>query len=170
MKLSTRARYGLRMMVELARALRKEKLVRLRQIARITGLSENYMAQLAMSLRNDGLLIGVSGKKGGYRLAREPRQISVKDIVQAVQGPIGLTDCTIHPELCLNAPFCEARMVWVLANYRLLEVFESLTLADMIDKDFMKNTRKKHPDKKLLNPDKVMATDSFIMSCPASTP
>ncbi len=169
MKLSTRARYGLRMMVELARALRKEKLVRLRQIAKITGLSENYMAQLAMSLKNDGLLIGVSGKNGGYFLAREPHEISVKDIVQAVQGPIGLTDCTIHPELCLNAPFCEARMVWVLANYRLSEVFEGITLADMIDKDFIKNTRKKNPDMKLLNPDKIMATDSLIMNCPAST-
>jgi Rrf2 family protein len=169
MKLSTRARYGLRMMTELARALQKEKLVRLRQIAKITGLSENYMAQLAMSLRNDGLLIGVSGKKGGYCLAREPEQITVKDVVQAVQGPISLTDCATHPELCLNAPFCEARMVWVMANYRLTEVFESITLADMIDKDFVKKTRKKHPKMKLLNPDKVMASDAYVMTCPAGT-
>jgi len=157
------------MMVELARALRKEKLVRLRQIAKITGLSENYMAQLAMSLKNDGLLIGVSGKKGGYCLAREPDRITVGEIVQAVQGPMGLTDCAIHPEVCLNAPFCEARMVWVMANYRLLEVFDGITLADMIDRGFMKKTRKEHPKMKLLNPDRVMASDSFIMSCPAGT-
>jgi Rrf2 family protein len=141
----------------------------LRQIAKITGLSENYMAQLAMSLRNDGLLIGVSGKKGGYCLSREPELIKVSEILQAVQGPLGLTDCTIHPEICLNAPFCEARMVWVMANYRLNEVFESITLSDMIDKGFMTKTRKKNPKMKLLNPDEVMATDSFIMSCPAST-
>jgi len=58
------------MMIELARELKNKKLVHLRQIAEITGLSENYLAQLAIPLKNNGLLVGISGKKGGYHLSR----------------------------------------------------------------------------------------------------
>ena len=70
MKLSTRARYGLRIMVELARELQSNELVHLGKIARITGLSRNYLSQLAISLKNASLIVGVSGKKGRDALPR----------------------------------------------------------------------------------------------------
>ena len=99
------------MMVELARASNGDQLTHLGKIARITALSENYLAQLAMSLKGAGLLIGVSGKKGGYRLAHGADQIKVADVVTALIGPIGLTECVSRPDICLASCFCETRMI-----------------------------------------------------------
>lgn len=150
MKFSTRARYGLRMMVELARLQKTENLVQLKRIARITGLSNNYLGQLAISLKDDGLLIGVSGKNGGYKLARMPEDITLRQIIRAVQGPILATDCVTNPDLCLNAEFCEARTIWVLVSEKIQEVLEEFTLADLIDKNWMTRVRAEHPASGLL--------------------
>ncbi len=156
MKFSTRARYGLRMMVELARALEKEELVHLGRIADVTGLSDNYLAQLAISLKSNGLLIGVSGKKGGYQLARPPQDIKIRDILMALIGPINITDCVDHPEICLNSCFCEARAIWVLVSESIMKTLEEYTLADLLDKDWLTNIRAKHPDMDILNPESTM--------------
>jgi len=121
MKFSTRTRYGLRLMVELARELRKDRLVHLGRISGITGVSENYLAQLAIPLKNEGMLIGVSGKKGGYHLSRPPEEIRIGDIVRAVDGQISLTDCVNNPDICLNSSFCEARMIWVILSGMMTE-------------------------------------------------
>ncbi len=157
MKFSTRARYGLRMMVELARSLKKEKLVHLGQVARITGLSVNYLAQLAIPLKNNGLLIGVSGKNGGYQLGKPPEQITVKEIIEAVQGTVGLTDCVFNPEVCLNSSFCEARLMWVLASHKLQEVLAQYTLADIIDSDWKEKIQKEFAHIPMVNPDAYLA-------------
>lgn len=167
MKFSTRARYGLRMMVELSRALEKKELVHLGQVARITGLSVNYLTQLAMPLKNNGLIIGVSGKKGGYKLGKPATEISIREILEAVQGPTELTDCVTNPDICLNSSFCEARMIWVIASREMAGIFDKYTLADLVNKDFKDGMRRKYPDEELLNPDKMMAEGSFTQNCPA---
>jgi len=146
MKFSTRARYGLRMMVELARLQKKERLVQLRRIAKITGLSNNYLGQLAISLRDDGLLIGVSGQKGGYQLARPAEEITLREIIKAVQGPIFATDCVVNPDMCLNAEFCEARSIWALVTYKMQNILQEYTLADLIEKNWMQEIRDNNPD------------------------
>ncbi|MFH1688057.1 MAG: Rrf2 family transcriptional regulator [bacterium] len=170
MKLSTKARYGLRMMVELARALKQRPLIRLGDIAKITGVSQNYLAQLAMPLRHAGLLVGISGKKGGYALGRPADEIKLSEILQAVQGPISLTDCSLNPELCLYAPFCESRMIWVLAAHKMQEVFESYHLSDLVASDFRSETRHKFPDIPLLEPDQHMSGEPGPMSCSGPPP
>jgi len=153
MKFSTKARYGLRMMVELARLLREKPLVPLVEIADITGVSANYLAQLAMPLRHAGLLVGVSGQKGGYALGRPAEDIHLNEILEALQGPIALTDCSGNPDLCLYAPFCETRMIWVIAAHKMRKVFEEHSLADLIDQDFRKKTQEKFKDLPQLIPD-----------------
>lgn len=157
MKFSTRARYGLRLMVELARGLKKEKLVHLGKISGITGVSENYLAQLAMSLKNDGLLIGVSGKKGGYYLSRPASEIKISEIIKAVAGPISLTDCVNNPDICLNSSFCEARMIWVIMSGSMFEILERYTLEDLIDKKKLAEVVNEHSHLPLLFPDRFLA-------------
>jgi len=151
MKFSTRSRYGLRMMVELARLQQEDKLIQLKRIAQITGLSNNYLGQLAMSLRNDGLLIGVSGKKGGYRLSRPAEDINLREIIRAVHGPIFTTDCVINPHVCLNAEFCEARTIWALLTHCIHELLENYTLADLIDPGWMQRLKEGHPEVQYLH-------------------
>jgi Rrf2 family protein len=171
MRLSTRARYGLRMMVELARLLEAEKLVHLGRIAEITGLSESYLAQLAMLLKNGGLLIGVSGKGGGYQLAKSPDRIKISQIVEAVSGSLCLAECVNNPDICLNSSFCEARIVWVILSGSMAETLEKYTLADLIDKGRLKNVISEYAHLPLLYPDRVMAetVDAAVHGCPAET-
>ncbi len=171
MKISTRARYGLRMVIELARELKKNDLVHLGKIAQITGLSENYLAQLAIPLKNSGLLIGVSGKKGGYHLARPPENITVGDVVNAVIGPATLTDCVSHPDVCLNSSFCEARIIWTILSGRISQTLEEYTIADLIDKDTVSNIKREYSDMPLIDPDQVMSEeiDSGAPGSPTKT-
>lgn len=146
MKFSTRARYGLRMMIELARLQGNGRLIQLHRIAKITGLSNNYLAQLAISLKDDGLIIGVSGKKGGYQLARSPEKINVGEIIKAVQGPIYVTECVVNPDICLNAEFCEGRAIWGILTHRIKQTLEEFTLADLIPTGCIDDLRKKNPE------------------------
>jgi Rrf2 family transcriptional regulator, cysteine metabolism repressor len=156
MKFSTRARYGLRMMVELTRELKDKELVHLGRVAEITGLSEKYLAQLAMPLKTAGLVIGISGKMGGYQLARPANQIKVSEVIAALIGPIGVTDCVTNPTLCLTSSFCETRMVWALVNNRIQETLDEFTLADLIDKEWVEMIRKKFGNIPNMNPDQAM--------------
>ncbi len=159
------------MMVELARLLKKERLVHLGRIAKITGLSENYLAQLAISLKNHDLLIGVSGKKGGYQLARPAAEIKIGEIIQAVSGPLAATDCVDHPEICLNSSFCEARALWVLISHSVTNVLNDHSLADLINKGWLAELRGNHPEIGLLNPDIILADNNNenLPGCPVSS-
>lgn len=169
MKFSTRSRYGLRMMVELARLQQEDRLIQLKRIAEITGLSNNYLGQLAISLRNDGLLIGVSGKNGGYRLARPSEDINLREIVRAVHGPIFTTDCVINPQACLNADFCEARTIWALLTHRIQELLENYSLADLIDPNWMEKVRAGNPEARYLHVAQMVTggADGIPPGCPA---
>lgn len=168
MKFSTRARYGLRMMVELARLLEKERLMQLGRIAKITGISENYLAQLAIPLKNNGLLLGVPGKKGGYQLAKPAADIKIGEIILAVSGPLTITDCVDHPEICLNSSFCETRAVWVLISNSISNVLNEHNLAELVQKNWLGSLRKNYPEIELLNPDIVLAknNDESSPGCP----
>jgi Rrf2 family protein len=156
------------MMVEIARLLRKERLVQLHRIAGITGLSNNYLSQLAIALRDGGLIVGVSGKSGGYYLSRSPDEITVREIIAAVQGRIFATDCVIHPELCMNAEFCESRTIWALLTHRMHEVLDDFTLADLIDPEWMNGIKRKFPDISYLNIEGISgsgAIESSFAAC-----
>ena len=133
MKLSTRGRYALRMMLDLAKNHGEEKPVSLTAIARRTGLSRGYLEQLALALRMAKLLRGVSGRSGGYRLARPAGQISIGEIIEATIGPVCLVDCLDDPDSCVKASNCECRLVYALINHRITEVLRSFTLADLVD-------------------------------------
>ncbi len=145
MKFSTRARYGLRIMVELARLQQTEPLVQLKRIAKITGLSIKYLGQLAIALRDNGLIVGVSGKNGGYMLSRAPENITLRQIIAASQGPIFATDCVVNPGLCMNAEGCETRTIWALVTQKMQEVLDEFTLAELIDKSWMERIKAENP-------------------------
>jgi DNA-binding IscR family transcriptional regulator len=110
-----------------------------------------------MSLKNSGLLIGVSGKKGGYQLAKSPGEIKILEIVQAVSGPITTTECVNHPEICLNSWFCEARVIWSLISNNIVNELSSYSLEDMINKNWIDDIRKSNPDVRQLNPDLMIS-------------
>jgi Rrf2 family protein len=139
LKLSTRARYALRMMLDVARNGGLETPVSLAMVSERTGLSRGYLEQVAAALRSARLLRAASGRHGGYRLASPPEEITVGNIIEATIGQVCLVDCLDDPTTCVRAEFCECRMVYSLINHRVTEVLHTYTLADLLDPGWVRS-------------------------------
>lgn len=131
MKINTRVRYAVRMMADIARH-EAEGPVPLKDVAERQGLSKLYLSQLATPLRNASLLKSVWGNKGGYMLARPADKIPLLDIIEAVDGPVGIIDCVLDPSLCDRSPYCESIAVWREINKAMVETLKKYTLEDLI--------------------------------------
>lgn len=141
MRLTTRARYGVRMMMHIARISGQGKPVSLGVVARLSGMSRGYLEQLATTLRHAGLLYGVAGKDGGYVLTRPADEIRLLDIVEAVIGRINIVECVGRPETCALADVCECRCVWEFVNDRIARAFEDISLAHLSDRQWFRRLR-----------------------------
>jgi Rrf2 family protein len=140
MKLSTRGRYGVRLMLELA--LRYgEGPVLLKDIAERQGISEKYLWQLINPLKTTGLVNSLRGAHGGYVLGKSPEAISLKAILQILEGPLCLVDCVDNPSLCERADSCISRDIWGEASKNMQQTLEDTTLAAMVErqKEKLKN-------------------------------
>jgi Rrf2 family protein len=133
MKLSSRARYGLRLMLDIVRHGGEATPVPLAAVAQRTDLSHGYLEQLSTGLRQARLLRGVAGRNGGYMLERAPSAIRVGDVVQAAIGEVCLVECVREPSICARASRCETRVLYCLLNQKIEDVLNSLTLADLMD-------------------------------------
>jgi len=142
MKLSARARYAVRLMVELDRLDGRRKPVQLSRIAEITGISRRYLEQLAIALKSHSLLRGISGRNGGYLLAKPPSNITIGDVLTAVIGPIHFSVCVVEPDICMRADFCECRLIWTLLDRRVNSLLEEYTVADLTDQDRLEGIRR----------------------------
>jgi len=130
MKLSTRSRYGTRLLVDMARHYEQGP-IHLSDIARRQGVSVKYLEQIIIPLKKAGLVQSVRGPKGGHRLARPPADITVADIVAILEDGLSLVTCTEQPEVCRRAPLCPTRLVWAEATRALMERLQRITLADL---------------------------------------
>lgn len=132
MKLSTKGRYGVRAMVDLA-LHQGQGAIPLRKIAERQEVSENYLEQLISVLRKVGLVDSVRGAYGGYLLAKKPAEITVGDIVRALEGPIAPVDCVAEgaEENCDNIGECVTRLIWEKLKNSINEVLDSITLEDL---------------------------------------
>jgi Rrf2 family cysteine metabolism transcriptional repressor len=126
MKISTRGRYGTRMMLDLA-AHHDEGPTPLREIAKRQDLSVKYLEQAA------GFIRSVRGARGGYTLARKPEKISVGQIIETLEGGMTLVDCVEDPKACERESQCLTRDIWLRMSERLMEELSSLSLKDVLD-------------------------------------
>jgi len=133
MRLSTRGRYALRAMIEVARHEHEDRPTSLAAVSDETGISRGYLDQVAQLLRNARLLRGVSGRHGGYRLARPAADIDLAEILQAAIGPICIVECVDTPEICNRSSTCETRLIYALVNHSIVEKLHSYALTDLID-------------------------------------
>ncbi len=130
---STKARYGLRAMVELAMYHGKGAL-QLREVARRQGVSEKYLEHLFRFLRMAGLVRSVRGASGGYVLARPPGEITVLEVVEALEGVLDPVECVSNEEVCQRWETCVARDVWCGVKEVLSDYFSSITLESLAEK------------------------------------
>ena len=131
MKLSTRVRYAMRAMLELALQADAPS-VSSRDVAARQQVSEKYVGQLLAQLRTVGLVHSVRGQGGGFRLARPPKEIRLLDIVLAFEGTLAPVPCVDEPGLCTRAPGCVTRDLWCELKESLEAPLQKSTLADLV--------------------------------------
>ena len=133
MQLTRKTDYGLRAISELAR--RPEEATPIANIAQLHGIPDSFLEKIMQELRQAGLVEATHGRSGGYRLARPPQQISLKEVVHALEGPIALVMC-LDPNLkCKIELGCPTSNVWSLINARFEESLSTLSLEDMLTAD-----------------------------------
>lgn len=137
MKLSTKGRYGLKAMFELS-LTQKDGPVPLRQIAQRQNISEQYLEQIFSALKKAGLIKSVRGAQGGYLLVKEPKDVTVGDILVVLEGPVSISDCVVDEDVCKNSGICVTKVVWERLKKGIEDVINSITLQNMID-DYNKN-------------------------------
>lgn len=147
MKLSTRSRYGVRLMTSLARRI-SDGPVFLKDIAASEDISEKYLSLIVIPLRAAGLIRSIRGARGGYVLARHPADITLRDIVAAVEEDTCLVQCVKKPESCKRAASCPTREIWELLSNTLNETMESVTLAKLAGDAAGKKLSGRRPSKK----------------------
>lgn len=150
MRISTRGRYALRMMLDIARHSSNGSPVSLSTVSDRTGISHGYLEQLAPALRAARLVKSVAGRHGGYRLAKKASEISIRQVIEASIGPVCVVDCVEEPDSCLRSEFCECRVVYTLINDRISQVLDEYSLADLLDPSWVR-TRGAGAEKRFLS-------------------
>lgn len=133
-RVSTKGRYGTRLMVNLARHYNSgNKAVILKSIAAEEDISIRYLEQIIIPLKIYKLVKSIRGAGGGYTLARKPSEISVCQILEALEGSCGLVDCVDDQDFCGRVPSCAAYEIWSKASHLLKDYFQSVTLQSVLD-------------------------------------
>jgi Rrf2 family iron-sulfur cluster assembly transcriptional regulator len=131
MKLSTRSRYGTRLMLDMAQNYQDGPL-HLTSIANRQGISVKYLEQIIIPLKKAHYVKSVRGPKGGHVLARPPEEITVGEIVATLEDGMTLVECSERPEVCDRADTCITRHIWREAAQAMFAKLNSITLADLV--------------------------------------
>lgn len=131
MRLSTRSRYGTRMMLDIAERYEKGP-VQLGEIARRQHVSAKYLEQIIIPLKKANFVKSVRGAKGGHVLARPPREITVAEIVSLLEGGHEIAECAQNPDVCDRIESCPTRLVWEQAADAMYERLSSISLYDLL--------------------------------------
>jgi len=132
MKLSTRSRYGLRLLLDLAMK-QDQGPVQLSSVARTENLSEKYLGQLVIQLKSAGLIRSERGKNGGYFLSKKPKEMTLREIVEKLEGDLCIVDCVENPGDCERVNFCVTRDVWRGISEAISKKLEKITLQTLVD-------------------------------------
>ena len=133
MKISTRGRYALRMLVDLAEH-NGEGYISLGDIAERQGISKNYLEQIVSTLKNSNVLTASRGAQGGYKLSKVPRDVSVGELLRHTEGGVAPVACLEGERSeCPRNTFCRTLPVWTGLERVMLEYLDTITLQDILD-------------------------------------
>lgn len=138
MKISTKGRYGLRLMVELAIrsvSAQTDLPVPLKEIAKSQEISDKYLEQIVTSLNRAGLVKSIRGAQGGYIIGKAIDKVTVGDILRAVEGPLTFVDCVGDEDICDKSHGCATGYVWREIAGAVENVVDNITLEDLAKRD-----------------------------------
>jgi len=131
-QLSTKGRYGTRLMLDLAFHY-NDGFIFLKDIAKRQNISDGYLEHLVPHLKTAGLINSLRGARGGYKLSKAPSEISLKEVVQALEGSLSPVECVNAPSVCKRVSFCVTRDIWKEVGEKISQTLESVTLRDMVE-------------------------------------
>ena len=132
MRFSTKTRYGLRAMIDLAIHY-KGKPILIREIAERQKISGKYLEQIMLSLKKAGLVESISGAKGGYLLTKNPSEIKALHIVEVLEGSLSPVPCVDHGGICERENNCTGRELWLKVKKSVKDVLNSVSLKDLAE-------------------------------------
>ena len=132
MTLSTKGRYASRAMLDLALHYGSEPVL-LRNISKRQDISERYLERLMTSLVTAGLVISMRGNKGGFRLAKPPREIRLSQIIQATEGSLSPVFCVDDPSQCNRLETCVTHDIWEKLRKAIYDTLDAITLENMVE-------------------------------------
>ncbi|MBP6407701.1 MAG: Rrf2 family transcriptional regulator [Fusobacteriaceae bacterium] len=133
MKISTKTRYGLRALIHIAEetANDEDKLVRIKEISENQKLSVQYLEQILFKLKKSGIIVGKRGPNGGYRLNKEPKDISILEIFNILETDIKVVMCDKHNKNCVRTD-CRTLYLWEKLDTALSKILKETTLAELM--------------------------------------
>jgi Rrf2 family transcriptional regulator, cysteine metabolism repressor len=134
MKLSTKSRYGLRAVIEIAKSYGSVPAKR-KIVASSQGISDSYLENILIVLKNSRIIETSRGVNGGYILNRPPKDISVLEVIDALEGPIDIVDCVSSSGICSKTETCAARTIWKELSDTWKSILGNLTLQDLIERE-----------------------------------
>lgn len=135
MKVSTKGDYGIRALIELAHRYGEARPTQSSEIAARQKVPESYLEQLLTTLRRAGFIRSVRGPQGGHALIRDPRELRVSEVIEALEGPIMPADCLDEGSGCAKSGGCAQRDMWAAVRDAILDVLGNTTIAELAERD-----------------------------------
>lgn len=132
LKVPQKVHHALLIVADLAVQYGSDTPMSLNTIAERSGLSQGFLEEIAAPLREAGIIEGRRGAKGGYVLSTEPADITVGDVITAIEGPIALVDCFDETIGCALAPLCATQNVWYRVQSQVTSVLKGMTISDIV--------------------------------------
>ena len=132
MRISTKGRYTLVIMLDLAKEYNNNRYISLKEIAEKENMSLKYLEKLMLNLNKSDYLVSLRGEHGGYKLKHDPSYYKISDILKLAEGNIDVTDCVSKDHICPNKHQCKTFPLWKELNDVINDYLSSKTLADYI--------------------------------------
>lgn len=134
MKLSSKCRYGIRAIIEIARNYQQRPTKR-KEIAASQNLDDSYLENILIDLKNKNIVTALRGAKGGFILRRAPDEITLLQVIESLQGDLSPTECIGTPDICERSDNCVTRPVWQKMKEAQEDVLKNVTVKDLLEQE-----------------------------------
>jgi len=135
MKISTKGDYGIRALIELTHHYGEARPLQSSEIASRQSVPESYLEQLLTTLRRAGFIRSVRGPQGGHALIRDPKELRVSEVIEALEGSIMPSDCLDESSQCSRSGGCAQRDMWEAVREAILNVLDNTTIGQLAERD-----------------------------------
>ena len=133
MKLSTKCRYGTRAIIDIARNYQKRPTKR-KDISAHQEIADSYLENILITLKQHDIISTIRGVNGGFILNRPPSEITMLEVVEAIQGVLAPVDCLENPVICQRVESCITRPVWQKMQTAQREALAAVTIQELVEK------------------------------------